>query len=64
VIIGEIFDTVYAEGGTAVFQKNVQTTIILVGGSAMVAFCVEVPGTYILEAVAAEEVRVLCDERR
>jgi nitrite reductase (NO-forming) len=47
-VIGEIFDTVYAEGGTAVLQKNVQTTLIPAGGSAMVEFRVEVPGTYIL----------------
>ena len=47
-VIGEIFDTVYAEGGTAVLQKNVQTTLIPAGGSAMVEYRVEVPGTYIL----------------
>ena len=47
-VIGEIFDTVYAEGGTAVVQKNVQTTIIPAGGSAIVEFRLEVPGTYIL----------------
>jgi nitrite reductase (NO-forming) len=47
-VIGEIFDTVYAEGGTAVLQKNVQTTIIPAGGSAIVEFRLEVPGTYIL----------------
>jgi nitrite reductase (NO-forming) len=46
-VIGEIFDTVYLEGGT---QKshNVQTTMIPSGGSAIVDFKVEVPGTYIL----------------
>jgi nitrite reductase (NO-forming) len=47
-VIGEIFDTVYAEGGTAVLQKNVQTTLIPAGGSAIVEFRVEVPGTYVL----------------
>jgi nitrite reductase (NO-forming) len=47
-VIGEIFDTVYAEGGTAVLQKNVQTTLVPAGGSAIVEFRVEVPGTYIL----------------
>lgn len=47
-VIGEIFDTVYAEGGTAVLQKNVQTTIVPAGGSAIVEYRVEVPGTYIL----------------
>jgi nitrite reductase (NO-forming) len=46
-VIGEIFDTVYLEGGT---QKshNVQTTMIPSGGSVIVDFKVEVPGTYIL----------------
>lgn len=47
-VIGEIFDKVYAEGGTAVRQENVQTTLVPAGGSAIVDFKVEVPGTYIL----------------
>lgn len=46
-VIGEIFDKVYTEGGTRV-QENVQTTLIPAGGSAIVEFTVEVPGTYIL----------------
>ena len=46
-VIGEIFDRVYTEGGTRV-QENVQTTLIPAGGSAIVEFTVEVPGTYIL----------------
>jgi nitrite reductase (NO-forming) len=46
-VIGEIFDKVWYEGGTA-FQENVQTTLVPAGGSAMVEFTVEVPGTYIL----------------
>ena len=46
-VIGEIFDTVYAEGGSQ-GSHNVQTTGIPAGGSAMVEFTVEVPGTYIL----------------
>jgi nitrite reductase (NO-forming) len=46
-VIGEIFDRVYTEGGTRV-QENVQTTLIPSGGSAIVEFTVEVPGTYIL----------------
>jgi nitrite reductase (NO-forming) len=46
-VIGEIFDTVYQEGG-AQPSHNVQTTMIPAGGSAMVEFKVEVPGTYIL----------------
>lgn len=46
-VIGEIFDNVYAEGGTAV-THNVQTTLVPAGGSAMVEFRVDVPGEYIL----------------
>ena len=46
-VIGEIFDNVYSEGGTR-FQENVQTTLVPAGGSAIVEFKVEVPGTYIL----------------
>lgn len=46
-VIGEIFDKVYYEGGTR-FQENVQTTLVPAGGSAIVEFDVEVPGTYIL----------------
>ncbi len=46
-VIGEIFDNVYQEGGSHV-THNVQTTIVPAGGSAMVDFKVEVPGTYIL----------------
>jgi len=47
-VIGEIFDKIYGEGGTVVNQNNVQTTIIPAGGSAIVEFKVDVPGTYIL----------------
>lgn len=47
-VIGEIFDLVYGEGGVEANQKNVQTTIIPAGGSAMVQFKVDVPGTFIL----------------
>jgi nitrite reductase (NO-forming) len=47
-VIGEIFDNVYQEGGTLITQHNVQTTAILPGGSAMVEFKVDVPGTFIL----------------
>ena len=46
-VIGEIFDKVFTEGGTR-YQENVQTTIVPAGGSAIVEFKVEVPGTYIL----------------
>jgi nitrite reductase (NO-forming) len=47
-VIGEIFDAVYQEGGTMANQHNVQTTTIPAGGSAMVEFKLDVPGTYIL----------------
>jgi nitrite reductase (NO-forming) len=47
-VIGEIFDKVYGEGGTIVNQKNVQTTLVPAGGSAIVEFKFDVPGTYIL----------------
>ncbi len=46
-VIGEIFDNVFAEGGTFA-NHQVQTTLIPAGGSAMVEFKVEVPGTYVL----------------
>jgi nitrite reductase (NO-forming) len=50
-VIGEIFDKVYPEGaigeGSSVF-KNVQTTAVLPGGSAIVEFKVDVPGKYLL----------------
>ena len=44
-VIGEIFDKVYIEGGSNI-NKNVQTTLIPAGGSAIVEFKVEVPGVY------------------
>ena len=47
-VIGEIFDSVYTEGGTVANQKNVQTTLVPAGGSAIVDFKVEVPSTLIL----------------
>ncbi len=46
-VIGEIFDRVYAEGGTMI-NHDVQTTTIPSGGAAIVDFGVEVPGTYVL----------------
>jgi nitrite reductase (NO-forming) len=46
-VIGEIFDRVYAEGGSRI-QENVQTTVIPPGGATIVEFKVEVPGTYAL----------------
>lgn len=47
-IIGEIFDTVYLEGGVTPAQRHVQTTMVPAGGSTAVEFKVEVPGTFIL----------------
>lgn len=47
-VIGEIFDNVYTEGGTNPNQKNVQTTLVPAGGSAIVDFKLDVPGTYIM----------------
>jgi nitrite reductase (NO-forming) len=47
-VIGEIFDRVYVEGGTALIQENVQTTMVPPGGSTMVEFKVNVPGTFVL----------------
>ena len=47
-VIGEIFDKVYLEGGTSLTQENVQTTLVPAGGSAIVDFKIEVPGTFIL----------------
>lgn len=46
-VIGEVFDRVYSEGGSR-FQENVQTTIVPAGGSSIVDFKMEVPGTYVL----------------
>lgn len=46
-VIGEIFDTVYPEGGMNL-NSNVQTTLVPAGGSAIVDFKVDVPGTFII----------------
>ena len=47
-VIGEIFDRVYLEGGTKIVQENVQTTLVPSGGSVVVDFKVEVPGTLVM----------------
>ncbi len=50
-VIGEIFDTVYPEGGMgegSSMLKNVQTTAVLPGGSTIVEFTVDVPGKFLL----------------
>ena len=46
-MIGEIFDRVYPEAGTAA-NTNVQTTFVPAGGATVVEFKAEVPGTYSL----------------
>lgn len=46
-VIGEIFDTVYVEGGDLI-NKNIQTTLIPAGGAAIVDFKLDVPGSYTL----------------
>lgn len=46
-VIGEIFDNVYPEGGSAI-NHHVQTTLIPPGGSAITEFKLDVPGDFIL----------------
>lgn len=45
-VIGEVFDRVYSEGSTSNPGTDIQTTLIPAGGSAVVEFHCEVPGTY------------------
>ncbi len=46
-VIGEIFDRVYVEAGTAI-NENVQTTLVPAGGAAIVEFETQVPGDFLL----------------
>ncbi|MFH7586237.1 copper-containing nitrite reductase [Oceanimonas smirnovii] len=46
-VIGEIFDRVNVEGGTAI-NENVQTTLVPAGGAAMAEFKLDVPGNFIM----------------
>jgi nitrite reductase (NO-forming) len=46
-VIGEIFDTVYGEGGDPQ-THNIQTTLIPAGGASITEFKVDVPGSFIL----------------
>ncbi len=46
-VIGEIFDSVFVEGGTTE-NNNVQTTLVPAGGSTITEFKVDVPGTFII----------------
>ena len=45
-VIGNIFDTVYEDGGTVPNQHNVQTALVPAGGAAIVEFQPKVPGNY------------------
>jgi nitrite reductase (NO-forming) len=47
-VIGEVFDHVYTEGGTDVAQRNVQTTLVPAGGSAIVEFRAEKAASLVL----------------
>jgi nitrite reductase (NO-forming) len=47
-IIGEIYDRVYPEGAMSPVFHNVQTTAVPAGGSTIVEFKAEVPGTFVL----------------
>jgi len=47
-VIGQIFDTVWAEGNTSTPVHNVQTTMIPAGGAAIVEFKMSVPGTFLI----------------
>lgn len=46
-VIGEIFDRVFIEGGTAT-NSNVETELVPAGGTAIVDFKLDVPGTFIM----------------
>jgi nitrite reductase (NO-forming) len=46
-VIGEIFDNVHTYGGDSV-QTNVQTALVPAGGSIIVDFKLDVPGTFLL----------------
>jgi len=45
-VVGGIFNNVYGEGGSTINQHNVQTTVIPVGGTAIVEMTADVPGNY------------------
>jgi nitrite reductase (NO-forming) len=47
-VIGQIFDTVYAEGNMSTPTRNVQTTMIPAGGAVITEFKISVPGTFIV----------------
>jgi nitrite reductase (NO-forming) len=47
-VIGEVFDRVWPAGNASLIEHNVQTTTVAPGGSAIVDFTVNVPGTFVL----------------
>jgi nitrite reductase (NO-forming) len=47
-IIGEVFDTLYEEGGSLPNQRNVQTTLVSPGGATVVELRTNVPGNFTL----------------
>lgn len=47
-VIGEVFDNVYGEGGSMITQRNVQTTMVPAGGSAIVEFRAEKVSTLVI----------------
>ncbi|QPJ64352.1 MAG: nitrite reductase, copper-containing [Candidatus Nitrohelix vancouverensis] len=48
-VIGEIFDSVYVEGGIGgTVTRNIQTTLVPAAGSTIVEFKVDYPGSYVL----------------
>ncbi len=47
-VIGEIFDKVWVEGGTELINRNVQSTMVPAGGSAIVEMDMQVVGQNIL----------------
>lgn len=47
-VIGEVFETVYADGGTRAGDHNVQTVSVAPGNAAIVDFQARVPGTFVL----------------
>jgi nitrite reductase (NO-forming) len=48
-VIGQVFRTVYPEGGIGgELSRNVQTTVIPAGGAAIVEFKAEAPGRYLI----------------
>ena len=47
-VIGEVFDTLYQEGGSLPNQRNVQTTLVSPGGATVVELRTNVPGNFTL----------------